>query len=278
LRRDGEWLVDGDGRRFPLESGVVRMLDEVDSGLAAELQAQKAALDIYLDERLLLTRYERTVARLVVEKLLGHVAGHVLDAGCGVGLLGRLYPQLSLIGVDASLPLLLRATQGYRLRVESMAESLPFEDGAFDAVLALNMLHHVVNPGRVIAEFARVLKAGGVLVAVDPRRVALVEVAKQILRRGDPAFATTHKAFEVEEYKELVGGEGAFVVEEYQRIGLLALCATGGLDQLGISRWLPGSESILRALLAADNLLSELPVAAAAGLNLVIRAQRRGDK
>jgi SAM-dependent methyltransferase len=269
--------VDGDGRRFPIESGIVRMLDEVDPGLAAELEAQKAALDIYLDERLLLTRYEHTIARLVVEKLLGQVAGEVLDAGCGVGLLGQLYPQLNLIGVDASFPLLLRATRGYCLRVESTAEALPFEDGAFEAVLALNMLHHVIDPARALAEFARVLKPGGILIAVDPRRVALVELAKRVLRRGDPAFAGTHKAFAVEEYEDLIRGGGAFVVEESQRVGLLALCATGALDQLGISRWLPASGLVLQGLLAADDLLRTLPGLSAAGLNLAVRARHRED-
>src|SRR5215211_8006609 len=89
LQRNGDALVAEDGRRYVIEHGIVRMLDEVDRGLEAELEAQQAAMEIYLDERLLLMRNEHNVARLVVEELLGHTSGAVLDAGCGVGLLGR---------------------------------------------------------------------------------------------------------------------------------------------------------------------------------------------
>lgn len=41
--------------------------------------------------------------------------------------------------------------------------NLPFEDGAFDAVYMLSVVGELPEPERAIAEFARVLKPGGVL-------------------------------------------------------------------------------------------------------------------
>ena len=43
------------------------------------------------------------------------------------------------------------------------AAALPFEDGAFDLVIAMHMLYHLPDPAAGIAEMARVLKPGGFL-------------------------------------------------------------------------------------------------------------------
>ena len=45
------------------------------------------------------------------------------------------------------------------------AQDLPFDDGTFDVVVANHMLYHVPDPRRAAAEFARVLRPGGVLLA-----------------------------------------------------------------------------------------------------------------
>jgi 2-polyprenyl-6-hydroxyphenyl methylase/3-demethylubiquinone-9 3-methyltransferase len=45
--------------------------------------------------------------------------------------------------------------------VEGDALALPFEGGSFDAVCAMDLLEHVEDPERVIAEASRVLAPGG---------------------------------------------------------------------------------------------------------------------
>lgn len=274
VTREGDALVSDDGQRFPIEKGIVRMLGQVDADLAAELDAQANALHMYVDEGFLLTRYERTLARVAIEELLGQVSGRILDAGCGVGLIGRFYPGLDLYGLDASFPLLEQIQSGYRLLIEGSAEELPFKDGAFDVVLSLNMLHHVINPERAMAELARVLKPGGTLIALDPRKVAAIELAKRVIRGSDPAYAQTHKAFELREYATLVRSGGALRIEEFRRFGLLALLAAGGLDQLKLSHRVPAPGAVLTTLSLADDLLAKLPPFRRAGLYLGTRARR----
>lgn len=52
--------------------------------------------------------------------------------------------------------------------VQAFAESLPFRDAVFDAVICSEMLEHVPDPMAVIKEISRVLKPNGVLLASVP--------------------------------------------------------------------------------------------------------------
>jgi SAM-dependent methyltransferase len=45
---------------------------------------------------------------------------------------------------------------------------LPFRDGAFDAIAAVDLVHHVARPGALFAEARRVLRPGGCVAAVEP--------------------------------------------------------------------------------------------------------------
>jgi len=275
LRKEGDRLVADDGRDFPIENRIVRMLESIDPALAAELASQDAAREIYLDDRLVVMRYQRKLAQILVEELLDGVRGTILDAGCGIGLLGSSYPELGLYGVDASFALLKEAYRGYRLRAECSAESLPFANASFDAVLAQNMLHHVISPERAIEEFARVIAPGGLLVTLDPRKVAPIEFAKGLVRKTDAAFAPSHKAFSLDEYQALVSSSGAFEVEEIHCTGLIAPIVVGILERFrALSRHIPAPNLVLEALLQADRALSLAPVMPA-GLNMALRARRK---
>lgn len=52
--------------------------------------------------------------------------------------------------------------------VQAYAESLPFRDAVFDAVICSEMLEHVLDPVTVLKEISRVLKPNGVLLASVP--------------------------------------------------------------------------------------------------------------
>ena len=105
-----------------------------------------------------------------VLRLLGPGPGRCLDVGCGGG---RLLVALddagwTTAGVDLSADQLriadARAGGLAEALVQADAASLPFADGAFDAVVSTFTHTDVDEPGAVFRECARVLTAGGRLV------------------------------------------------------------------------------------------------------------------
>jgi SAM-dependent methyltransferase len=94
---------------------------------------------------------------------------HVLEVGCGEGELAeRLVRELGvpLVALDQSARMVeLARRRGVDARIGD-AQDLPFEDAAFDVVVAAWMLYHVADLERCLDELARVLRPGGRLVAV----------------------------------------------------------------------------------------------------------------
>jgi 2-polyprenyl-6-hydroxyphenyl methylase/3-demethylubiquinone-9 3-methyltransferase len=97
----------------------------------------------------------------------GAEPARVLDIGCGAGFLTNALAREGhqVTGIDASPASLAVATAHDDTRavryVSGDALSLPFGDGAFDVVCAMDFLEHVEDPARVVAEASRVLAPGG---------------------------------------------------------------------------------------------------------------------
>jgi ubiquinone/menaquinone biosynthesis C-methylase UbiE len=104
----------------------------------------------------------------------------IVDVGCGTGTLAiaakrRVGEAGEVVGVDASREMIARARR--KAAKESVdidfglaaAETLPFPDATFDAVLNTTMLHCLPPDarGRAIAEMRRVLRPGGRALIVD---------------------------------------------------------------------------------------------------------------
>ncbi|GAB4469848.1 MAG: hypothetical protein Kow00124_05420 [Anaerolineae bacterium] len=120
------------------------------------------------------------LGRPIVEMLRHTPAPLVLDIGTGTGrlplaLLEQPGFQGRVIGVDASRRMIEIAAQkaaayGDRLTlIWREGDRLPFPDGAFDCVTCLEMLEFTRSPQRQIAEAARVLRPGGLLVVTRRR-------------------------------------------------------------------------------------------------------------
>jgi 2-polyprenyl-6-hydroxyphenyl methylase/3-demethylubiquinone-9 3-methyltransferase len=88
----------------------------------------------------------------------------LLDVGCGGGLLAPHVAGYRHVGVDLSERALAVAARHGVQPVRADAGALPFADAAFDVVVAGEVLEHVEDLDRVVAEALRVLKPGGVFV------------------------------------------------------------------------------------------------------------------
>ncbi len=105
----------------------------------------------------------------VIEGLLPLDGRRVLDLGCGKGRFGRALAErgAGVVGLDLSAAML-RDAHGLE-RVRGSIRRLPFADGAFDRVVAIETLQHLPPESwdQILAEIHRVLVPGGVLVVVD---------------------------------------------------------------------------------------------------------------
>ncbi len=92
----------------------------------------------------------------------------VLDVGCGAGFLSNHLARegFEVTGLDSSQASLSVATQhdttGKARYLLGDALHLPFGDGTFDVVCAMDFLEHVEDPAAVVAEVSRVLRPGGI--------------------------------------------------------------------------------------------------------------------
>lgn len=116
-----------------------------------------------------------------VREQAASLSGTVVDIGCGDGWLRHcLAPGSRYIGLD--YPPAVAA--GYRGRVEiyADAEALPFADASVDAVALLEVMEHLPEPERALAEVARVLRPGGVLLLSVPFLYPLHDVPRDFQR------------------------------------------------------------------------------------------------
>ncbi|MCJ2060838.1 class I SAM-dependent methyltransferase [Methylobacterium sp. J-048] len=96
----------------------------------------------------------------------------ILDIGCGPGTLAKRLTEdgAAVTGIDPGTAALAKARDAVpaaRFEVAS-AEALPFPAASFDGAVMFNALHHMPDPAAALAEAARVLVPGGILVVVEP--------------------------------------------------------------------------------------------------------------
>lgn len=114
-------------------------------------------------------------APLVRQLLAATRPKSLLDAGCGTGRYRADVERLgcTYVGLDSSMGMVKahHARHGRDTRTAIVGQgdvrALPFQPAFFDFVLVNRVLSNVTEAGRAVAEFARVLRPGGLLALTD---------------------------------------------------------------------------------------------------------------
>ena len=152
--------------RSAFGGGDQQYLREVQYGTSAKLEARSYLHRTYATSPVPIGHFEAAL-------IDWSSTGSVLECGCGPGRFWEndaLPRSMALTLTDLSPSMVTEAVDRARSRGfgavagrDCDVQSLPFDDDAFDVVVANHMLYHVPDPDRGVAELARVLRRDGVL-------------------------------------------------------------------------------------------------------------------
>jgi SAM-dependent methyltransferase len=131
--------------------------EQLDAFAAWEREAWETRADAYAAD---LTALTGPGAQPLLDEAGVGAGTTVLDVATGPGVVAQaaLARFAEVTAVDQSAPMVAIArSHGIDARVAS-ADALPFDDGAFEAVVAGFLLNHLARPEAVVAELARVCR------------------------------------------------------------------------------------------------------------------------
>lgn len=195
--------------------------------------------------------------------------GRILDWDCLYGQMTFLLERRGLTVVPFDLEESLRERTLWEQVGRSPIYSqdpvkLPFEAGAFDAVLSSGTLEHVADPEASLREIHRILRAGGHFVIYNlPNRLSWIEWIG--LLRG-----TAHeRRYRLREAREWLRARGFDVLAA--RHENVVPCTFSSLP----ARLRPILLTVNRLLAGPDRLLSRIPVLCWFGTNLTFICRKR---
>jgi len=115
----------------------------------------------------LVKKYEEEIILDLLKPLPGEI---ILDAGCGTGVftLDILSLGVHIIGLDISLPMIMRAAQkakGYSFQIVlADMSNLPFQKNYFGKVVSVTALEFIKDAEGAVKELFRVTRKGGIIV------------------------------------------------------------------------------------------------------------------
>lgn len=131
--------------------------------------------------------FYRTYVKSTREFLARHPGAHVLDVGCGEGILLRDL-DFALVQMDISMNRLRKVHNIINQElVCADGMVLPFPDCIFDVALLIAVLEHVSQPERMMEETWRVLKPGGEVAILVPNDIWM-SLGRLILLKWPPRY------------------------------------------------------------------------------------------
>lgn len=131
--------------------------------------------------------------------------GVLLDVGCGVKPYQKFFTPFveKYYGTEYSSD---SGFRGNRADVGGDASAMPFADESIDTILCTEVMEHVADPEKVIAEFARILKPNGTIITTAPFFYPIHD-EYDFFRYTDKGLATmmTRHGLEIEKVQPLSG-------------------------------------------------------------------------
>jgi 2-polyprenyl-3-methyl-5-hydroxy-6-metoxy-1,4-benzoquinol methylase len=195
-----------------------------------------------------------TIERVILESDL---RGRILDCGAGVGLLTRRLLALQrfdwvaatdIVGVPAELEGLVEWIE------QDLNESLPAADGAFDVVIAAEVIEHLENPRFLMREIFRILRPAGTAIVTTPNNESWRSLIALLIRGHYVAFSDSSYPAHITPLlrKDLmrIFLEAKFLAPKF------FFTDEGGVPGRPVISWQQASFGLLRGLRFSDNILS----------------------
>jgi SAM-dependent methyltransferase len=224
------------------------------------------------------------------------VGTRVLEIGCSTGYLTHRFLDRAerMFGFDMNAPALRMANRrhprvGYAC---GDVERLPFKDGAFDAIVMLEVIEHTGSDAAAMAEIRRVLKAGGTLVLstpnaglfafLDPYNLrqavqrtcpAICRLTSRLVRHESGQFTDNldhHRHYRLEELAAFL--ERDFTIRAVHRGGLCLYPLAAAAISVSARLW--NSRKVLRWLFRLQQWDFRIPFGPLS-YNLMILAQKK---
>jgi ubiquinone/menaquinone biosynthesis C-methylase UbiE len=168
------------GTTYPVEQGVPLLIEKRETDDWDYLQHYKTDAEVfdYFEEQTGATEHsERRLREYILHEL--PKSASVLDVGCGSAWVAKHLQNTDtfLCSLDATIVNTAKALEKYpwltHVAIVADAFHLPFRDGSFDAVIASEIIEHVVDPAAFVGELFRVVKPGGTLIISTPYKEVL---------------------------------------------------------------------------------------------------------
>lgn len=158
--------------------------------------------------------------------------GLILDLGAGTGVAMSLFgADREVVALDPVWPML--AVNPAARKVVGKGEHLPFADDTFDGIWSAFVFRNLESVHRTLAEAARVLRPGGVMVVVDAGRplgrvarrlhrtaTAVVSPLVGLLAAAVPEYWYFHRSLDKLPHPEELFGDGPLQVRKLWRMGM----------------------------------------------------------
>lgn len=163
------------------------------------------------------TAYPDKLARYLVGRYQLHPGQKLLDVGCGRGefLRGFIRCGMSGYGVDQSKAATTVCPEAEVKHVDMEHERLPYADNTFDVVFSKSVLEHFYYPERLVQEMRRILKPGGLIIAMVPDWEAIYRIFYEDFSHRSPFMVSSLRDI------LLISGFASVQAEKFRQLPLL---------------------------------------------------------